>query len=45
MVNQNAPQLMGYGYVSDSDESLQTKSGGNFGGNFGNARLMRFAYN
>jgi hypothetical protein len=28
-------QAYGYGFVSDSDESLLSKSGGNFGGNFG----------
>lgn len=45
MVNANTPQLQGYGFVSDSDDSLQTKSGGVFGGNFGNTRLIKFAYN
>ena len=37
-------QLQGYGYVSDSDESLKTKSGAKFGGNFGVATLAKFAY-
>jgi hypothetical protein len=37
--------LVGYGYVSDSDESLKTKSGAKFGGNFGVAVLTKFAYN
>lgn len=45
MENQNAaPTRMGYGYVSDSDDGLQTKSGGVFGGNFGNTLLVKFAY-
>jgi hypothetical protein len=38
-------QLQGYGFVSDSDESLKTKSGAKFGGNFGVAFLTKFAYN
>jgi hypothetical protein len=38
-------QLQGYGFVSDSDESLKTKSGAKFGGNFGVATLAKFAYN
>jgi hypothetical protein len=38
-------QLQGYGFVSDSDESLKTKSGARFGGNFGVAFLTKFAYN
>jgi hypothetical protein len=38
-------QLQGYGFVSDSDESLKTKSGAKFGGNFGVATLTKFAYN
>lgn len=38
-------QLLGYGFVSDSDESLKTKSGAKFGGNFGVAFLTKFAYN
>jgi len=37
-------QLQGYGFVSDSDESLKTKSGARFGGNFGVATLAKFAY-
>jgi hypothetical protein len=37
-------QLQGYGFVSDSDESLKTKSGAKFGGNFGVAFLTKFAY-
>lgn len=37
-------QLPGYGFVSDSDESLKTKSGARFGGNFGVATLAKFAY-
>lgn len=37
-------QLQGYGFVSDSDESLKTKSGAKFGGNFGVATLAKFAY-
>ena len=37
-------QLQGYGYVSDSDESLKSKSGAKFGGNFGAAVLAKFAY-
>ena len=44
MENQNAQVRMGYGYVSDSDETLQSKSGGIFGGNFGNTTLVKFAY-
>jgi hypothetical protein len=38
-------QLLGYGYVSDSDESLKTKTGAKFGANFGVAFLSKFAYN
>ena len=38
-------QIQGYGFVSDSDESLKTKSGARFGGNFGVATLVKFAYN
>jgi hypothetical protein len=46
MENSNAtPVRLGYGYVSDSDDGLQTKSGGVFGGNFGNTLLAKFAYN
>jgi hypothetical protein len=37
-------QIQGYGFVSDSDESLKTKSGAKFGGNFGVATLAKFAY-
>lgn len=37
--------LLGYGFVSDSDESLKTKAGAKFGGNFGVAFLTKFAYN
>lgn len=37
-------QLQGYGFVSDSDESLKTKAGAKFGGNFGVAFLTKFAY-
>lgn len=37
-------QLKGYGFVSDTDESLETKSGAKFGGNFGVAFLTKFAY-
>ena len=36
--------LLGYGFVSDSDESLKTKAGAKFGGNFGVAFLTKFAY-
>lgn len=45
MSNQTPPQKLGYGYVSDSDNSLQSKSGGKFGGNFGNALLSKIQYN
>lgn len=38
-------ELQGYGFVSDSDESLKSKSGGVFGLNAGNASLVKFAYN
>lgn len=38
-------QLLGYGYVSDSDESLKSKTGGKFGLNVGNVFLTKFAYN
>lgn len=38
-------QLQGYGYVSDTDESLRTKSGGKFGLNHGTCFLSKFAYN
>jgi hypothetical protein len=39
-------QLEGYGsFVSDSDESLITKAGAKFGGNFGDGTLIKFAYN
>ena len=38
-------QLQGYGFVSDSDESLKTKTGAKFGGNFGVAFLTKFVYN
>lgn len=37
-------QVQGYGFVSDSDESLKTKGGAKFGGNFGVATLAKFAY-
>lgn len=37
-------QLKGYGFVSDTDESLETKTGAKFGGNFGVAFLTKFAY-
>ena len=37
--------LQGYGYTSDSDESLKSKTGASFGGNFGVANLVKFAYN
>jgi hypothetical protein len=37
-------QVMGYGYVSDTDESLKTKSGANFGLNAGLNFLTKFAY-
>jgi hypothetical protein len=37
-------QIQGYGFVSDSDESLKTKGGAKFGGNFGVATLAKFAY-
>jgi len=37
-------QLKGYGFVSDTDESLETKVGAKFGGNFGVAFLTKFAY-
>ena len=36
--------LMGYGYISDSDESLKSKTGGKFGLNVGNCFLAKFAY-
>lgn len=36
--------LQGYGYVSDSDETLKSKAGAKFGGNFGVAVLAKFAY-
>lgn len=39
------PTLQGYGFVSDSDESLKSKTGGKFGGNFGSGLLTKFAYN
>lgn len=38
-------QLLGYGFTSDSDESLKTKTGGKFGLNAGNAFLAKFSYN
>jgi len=37
--------LLGYGYISDSDESLKSKTGGKFGLNVGNCFLSKFAYN
>ena len=37
--------MLGYGYVSDTDESLKSKTGAKFGGNFGVATLAKFAYN
>lgn len=43
--NAKAPVRLGYGYVSDSDDALQTKAGGVFGANFGNTLLSKFAYN
>ena len=45
MSNTTAPQIQGYGYTSDNDEALKTKSGGKFGLNAGNAVLAKFAYN
>lgn len=42
---QQPQTLQGYGYVPDNDESLKSKSGGKFGGNFGNAFLTKFAFN
>lgn len=39
------PALNGYGYVSDNDESLGSKTGGKFGLNAGNCFLTKFAYN
>jgi len=36
--------LMGYGFVSDTDDSLKTKTGGEFGLNQ-NVRVTKFAYN
>ena len=36
--------LQGYGYVADNDESLQSKQGGKFGGNFGVAYITQFEY-
>jgi hypothetical protein len=38
-------QLLGYGFTSDSDESLKTKTGASFGANFGNSVIAKFAYN
>lgn len=38
-------ELMSYGYVSDTDESLVSKPGAKFGGNFGVATLAKFAFN
>ncbi len=35
---------VGYGYVSDTDESLQSKTGGHFGGNFGSVFLSKFSF-
>ena len=37
-------QLMGYGYTSDTDESLQSKAGAKFGLNAG-ANITKFAFN
>lgn len=37
-------QVMGYGFVSDTDESLKTKSGSRFGLNSGVCFLTKFAY-
>ena len=37
--------MLSYGYVSDTDESLKSKTGAKFGGNFGVATLAKFAYN
>jgi len=39
------PQIQGYGYTSDTDEGLKSKSGGKFGLNAGNSTLVKFAYN
>jgi len=38
-------ELIGYGFISDSDESLKSKTGGKFGLNVGNCFLAKFAYN
>lgn len=36
--------LEGYGYVADNDENLQSKQGGQFGGNFGVSFITQFEY-
>lgn len=36
--------LVGYGYVADNDEGLQSKQGGQFGGNFGVSFVTQFEY-
>jgi len=41
--NQN-PEMMGYGFTSDNDESLTSKSGGKFGLNQGSL-ITKFAFN
>ena len=38
-------QLLGYGFTSDSDEGLKSRTGGKFGLNAGNCVLAKFAYN
>jgi hypothetical protein len=45
MSETTGPQIQGYGYTSDNDEALKTKSGGRFGLNAGTAVLAKFAYN
>lgn len=42
---QQPQTLQGYGYVSDTDEALKSKTGGKFGVNFGNCFLTRFKFN
>lgn len=45
MTQQALPTLNGYGFVSDTDDSLQSKTGGKFGLNSGNCFITKFAYN
>jgi len=37
-------QLMGYGYVPDNDDNLQSKQGGQFGANFAVTKVTQFEY-